>query len=85
MKIYGKVQGVFFRYELKKLADELQVKGFAKNNRIDGTLDVLAEGSNWTVDKIIDFCKKGPKMSRVDNVQIKEEKPRGDYTKFEII
>ncbi len=83
IKVYGKVQGVFFRYSAKELADRLGVKGFAKNN-FDGTVEVLAEGNDTEVNQIVEFCKQGPEMSRVEKIELKEEKVRGDYDKFEI-
>ena len=83
IKVYGKVQGVFFRYSVKELADRLGVKGFAKNN-FDKTVEVLAEGEDAAVNQIIEFCMRGPEMARVDNVEMKEEKFIGNYDKFEI-
>ncbi len=83
IKVFGKVQGVFFRYSAKELADRLGVRGFAKNN-FDGTVEILAEGNDAEVNQIVEFCKQGPEMSRVDKIELKEEKVRGDYDKFEI-
>lgn len=82
--ISGKVQGVFFRYSAQELANKLRIKGFARN-RADGTVEVLAEGSESAVNDFVEFCKKGPVMSRVDNAELKEEKFVGNYHKFEIV
>lgn len=83
IKVFGKVQGVFFRYSVKELADRLGVKGFAKNN-LDGSVEILAEGNDTAVSQIIEFCRQGPETARIDNVEVKEEKFIGNDDKFEI-
>ena len=41
--ITGRVQGVFFRMETKRAAEQMQVNGWVKN-RTDGTVEALFEG-----------------------------------------
>ena len=52
--ISGKVQGVFFRDNTRKKAEELGLKGYAKNLE-DGTVEVVAEGNE---EKINDLIKR---------------------------
>ncbi|MEM7825122.1 MAG: acylphosphatase [Candidatus Aenigmatarchaeota archaeon] len=82
--VFGRVQGVFFRYNTKKVADKLGVKGWVKNNS-DGTVEAVFEGEKNSVDKIIDWCKKGPMGARVERVDIEEEKNQKEFKKFSII
>ena len=52
LKIYGRVQGVFFRYTAKEKADEFAVTGFARNEE-DGSVYIEAEGEEENLDKFI--------------------------------
>lgn len=64
IKLYGRVQQVGFRYFVFKLAQEVGVKGFVKNQP-DGSVYVEAEGDEHTVDVFIHHCKMGPPHSEV--------------------
>ena len=71
MKISGQVQGVLFRKFIKDEADKLEIKGHVRN--LDsGEVEVVAEGSPETVDKMISICKKGSPQSVIKNVDIQE-------------
>jgi acylphosphatase len=69
IKIYGRVQGVGFRWFCRSNARRLNVSGYVKNLD-DGTVELVAQGDK--VDELIELCKKGPFFSRVDSVKIKE-------------
>lgn len=72
IKIYGLVQGVFFRARAKEQADKLNVTGFAKNMP-DGSVYIEAEGGKQNLDKFIKWCNKGPMMARVEKVEVSED------------
>lgn len=82
--ISGRVQGIFFRHNTKKIADKLNIKGWVKNNW-DGTVEAVFEGENDSVDKIVNWCHKGPIGAKVEKVDIKEEKYKGEFKEFSII
>jgi acylphosphatase len=67
--VAGKVQGVFFRASVKKVADIIGVKGFVRNEH-NGTVFVEAEGEDEMVNKLVDYCHHGPDGARVDKVSI---------------
>ena len=81
--ISGRVQGVFFRYNTKRVAEKLGVFGWVRNLE-DGRVEVVAEGEEDKIDKLIEFCKRGPPLARVDKVEVKEEEFRGKFDRFEI-
>lgn len=81
--IKGTVQGIFFRQFIKDNAERCDVRGFARNLE-DGRVEVFIEGEMENVEKMIDFCKKGPRHSRIENVEIKEEKLQ-DFKEFKIL
>ncbi len=67
--IEGKVQGVCFRKETKKVADILGVSGSVRNNP-DGSVEVVVFGDRDLVYKLIDYCHNGPELARVDKVSV---------------
>jgi acylphosphatase len=81
--IEGTVQGVFFRQFIKENAERCNLRGFARNLE-DGRVEVFIEGDNDNVDKMIELCKQGPRHSKIDNVEIKEEKFQ-DFKEFKVL
>lgn len=81
--ITGRVQGVWFRANTQKKAKTLDLKGWVKNLP-DGRVEAVFEGEKEQIDRIIEWCKKGPSFARVDDVQIQWETPMGDFTTFTI-
>ncbi|MFW6142418.1 MAG: acylphosphatase [Candidatus Saliniplasma sp.] len=77
----GKVQGVFFRANTKKKAQELGVNGWVKNLR-DGRVEAVFEGDEEKVDKVIKWCENSQPHARVDDVDISEEKSTEDLQHF---
>jgi len=70
--IYGHVIGVFFREGIKELALKLKIKGWVRNT-LDGKVEAVFEGDERDIEKMVEFCNKGPLGSKVDKVEIKEE------------
>ena len=82
VKIYGRVQGVWFRASTKEMADKLGIKGWVRNMP-DGTVEAVFEGDDKSVEKIIEWCHRGPPLARVDRVEVEYEEPQGE-TDFRI-
>ena len=82
IEVFGRVQGVFFRASTKSKADELGVKGFAKN-QTDGSVLIEAEGSEQQIETFANWCKKGPETALVTKCKIAEGKLK-NYERFEI-
>lgn len=78
IKVYGRVQGVFFRDSVKRQADILGIKGFAKNEP-DGSVYIEAEGEEDILQEFVRWCKTGPDLAYVNKVEIEE----GDVKNFE--
>lgn len=81
VKIFGEVQGVFFRANTKEKADELGIKGWVRNLP-DMCVEALFEGEDSKVNEIINWCRKGPIGARVDRIEVKEEKFRDEFKKI---
>ncbi len=67
--ISGIVQGVFFRGTTQRQARSLSLNGFVRNLS-DGTVEVIAEGEEAYLNRLIEWCRKGPPGARVENIQI---------------
>ncbi len=80
IKVYGKVQGVFFRAGAKEIADKLNISGFARNEP-DGTVYIEAEGEEKDLNKFLQWCKNGPEAATVDNIE-KTQGPLKNFTEF---
>jgi acylphosphatase len=46
-------------------------------NRPDGAVEAVFEGEADAVERLIDFCRRGPRGARVDSVDVVDEKPEG--------
>jgi acylphosphatase len=82
--IHGKVQGVFFRYHTYELAKKLGITGWVRNTS-DGRVEAVFEGDGDKIEKILEFCKRGPSLARVEKVEVKEEKFKGEFRDFKIV
>jgi acylphosphatase len=84
IKIYGRVQGVFFRHSAKQKAEELNIKGFAKNEP-DGTVYIEAEGEEENLKKFLDWCYQGPPMASVKKVEFEFSSEIKNFSEFVIL
>jgi acylphosphatase len=77
--VTGKVQGVFFRHSTRLEAERLAIVGFARNLS-DGSVEVVAEGTDAALEELRRFLRQGPRGARVDEVAetAVEEKLGGD-------
>jgi len=81
--VSGRVQGVFFRQNAKDKAEELGIKGWVKN-LADGRVEAAFEGQKDKVEMMLNWMKKGPLISRVDQVEVAWEQCQNEFRNFEI-
>jgi acylphosphatase len=81
--VHGHVQGVFFRDSLRRLADRHAVAGFVRNTR-EGTVEAVFEGSVDAVERLVDFCRLGPRGAVVERVDVDGEPVEG-LTGFRVV
>jgi acylphosphatase len=82
--IFGEVQGVFFRVNTQAQAQELGLTGWVKNEA-DATVKILAEGEQEQLEKLVDYCRSGHKLAKVQRVEVKWEEATGEFKDFDII
>lgn len=68
IRIYGRVQGVGYRAWVCRRADALNLSGWVRN-RINGSVEIMAEGDDQSVDSFLALCSKGPLFGCVDRIE----------------
>ena len=80
--VTGKVQGVYYRINVKNNAIKANFRGYVKN-LVNGTVEACVSCLESEVDTFIQILKNGSTQSRVTNIQ--KLKCNNTYTKiFEV-
>ncbi len=79
--IEGRVQGVGFRSNTRRLANKLGLRGWVRNLR-SGKVEIVVEGPEEMVDRLASWCHRGPTSAYVSKVTSEKETPTGEYTSF---
>lgn len=82
INVYGKVQGVGFRFYTNRKANELDICGFVQN-MADGSVYIEAEGDPVKLEQFVAWCHEGPAWARVSDVSIQKTPPAG-FSRFNI-
>jgi acylphosphatase len=82
IEVYGRVQGVGFRYSAQNKALQLGLTGYVKN-RADGSVYLEAEGSEARLSEFIRWCQTGPPRAIVKKVDVSEG-PVMDFQEFHV-
>ena len=82
--IFGKVQGVGFRYWLYEKAIKKNIRGWVKNT-IQGQVEALLIGDDENVIELIKQIEKGPYFSNVTKVKIQDYKQEYSKKSFDIL
>jgi acylphosphatase len=81
--VSGRVQGVFFRSEARREANRHNVTGWVRNLP-DGRVEAVFEGEKENVERIIEFCGKGPHGATVTKTDVSQESYTGEFKGFTI-
>jgi acylphosphatase len=74
--VRGLVQGVFFRDSVRRQATARGVHGWVRNTH-DGSVEAVFEGKPEAVERLVEFCRRGPRGAQVDDVEASEESVEG--------
>ncbi len=66
--VHGRVQGVGFRWWVWRQATRLGLQGLARNLR-DGSVEVIAEGSDSSLADLERVLAQGPPAAQVERVE----------------
>lgn len=90
--ISGRVQGIGFRQFIKSKSNRLNLKGWVRNlpasrqGGPDGRVEGIFAGERKNIEEILDYCRKGPFLAEVKDVEVDwNSKFKVDTIEFEII
>jgi acylphosphatase len=69
--VHGRVQGVWYRGWTVDTARALGLDGWVRNRR-DGSVEILAAGSEEAMALFIERCGEGPAAARIDRIDVEE-------------
>ncbi|OOH86354.1 acylphosphatase [Pasteurellaceae bacterium 15-036681] len=81
--VYGLVQGVGFRFFTWQTATKIGVKGTVRNCS-DGSVEVIAQGSEQQIAKLTEWLQNGPRSARVERVIELDYKGESNFDSFEV-
>ena len=74
--VFGRVQGVGFRWHTLRRAQELDLDGWVVN-RPDGSVSVHAEGEAEAVTALVSWLEHGPASASVDRIEVTDTTAEG--------
>lgn len=83
MTVRGRVQGVGFRWFVKRLADALGVSGYVRNLP-DSTVIIIGQASQPILHSFVDQIKLGSRRSTVLSIDVLPLEHASEYYGFEI-
>lgn len=81
--VMGEVQGVGFRFFIRRAASSLGVSGWVRNTP-DGTVELVAQGRRGHLDRLLDEARRGPSGARVEDVRVEWSTPQVTFSGFSI-
>lgn len=81
--VEGIVQGVSYRYNTEKKAHEYQLTGWVKNIS-NGNVEILCEGREENIGRLVEWCKVGPRGASVKKVHTEWGEYTGEFSSFDI-
>jgi len=79
--VHGMVQGVGFRYFVRRVANRLELTGDVRNLP-DYTVEIVAEGNPQKIEDLIGEVRKGPPSAVVERLEIHDIPVSGRYQTF---
>lgn len=82
--IFGRVQGVGFRFFTWQQAQKIGLSGTVRN-RDDGSVEVIAQGSEKQLTQLKQWLLQGSRFARVENILEQEYLTDSPYQQFRVI
>lgn len=82
--IEGHVQGVGFRYWVRRHALRMGLTGWVMNLDDERGVQVVAEGESLPIEHLERLLRTGPPGARVDRLEARREPASGEWDRFEI-
>ena len=82
-RIFGRVQGVFFRASTQTEANKLGITGWVENTA-EGGVYLEAEGTKNGLERFVSWLHKGPKFAKVEQVIVESSEASDSFQGFDI-
>ena len=83
LRVRGRVQGVSYRAHTRATATRLGLAGWVRN-RHDGSVELIAEGQREQLHALLEWCREGPPLARVEAVEPDWGSATGEFDEFVI-
>ena len=84
-RITGRVQGVGFRWWVRRHAEGLGLSGWVMNAPDERSVELVAEGPTPSLDELERLIREGPSGAIVDGVDARRDAASGEYDGFGIV
>lgn len=84
-RITGRVQGVGFRWWVRRQAEGLRLTGWVMNDNSERTVELVAEGPSGSLDELERRLWRGPDGARVEGVDARRSPASGEFERFGIV
>lgn len=81
--VSGRVQGVWFRQSTADVARSLGLAGWVRNLGT-GQVEAAFEGEEETVERMIEWCRRGPPRAAVTGLDVTRLAPEGLPSSFDV-
>jgi acylphosphatase len=84
-RITGRVQGVGFRWWVRRQADSLELTGWVMNADDERSVELVAEGESRALDDLESRLRDGPSGAQVETVDARRALASGEFDRFGIV
>ena len=84
-RVTGRVQGVGFRWWVRRQAVVLNLTGWVMNADDERSVELVAEGEPAALDQLERSVRIGPSGSRVESVRAERGPASGEFDRFGIV
>jgi acylphosphatase len=84
-RVTGRVQGVGFRWWVRRQAVALNITGWVMNADDERSVELVAEGEPAALEELERSVRIGPSGSRVESVRAERGPASGEFDQFGIV
>jgi len=89
LKVSGRVTAVGFRFFVVEKAQSLGLFGWVANSNqsfwsSSGEVEVMVEGPRGDIEKLIEYCRQGPPLAKVNKIEEEWGKATGEFENFKV-
>ena len=81
LHIFGRVQGVGYRYHFSEQAQRLGITGWVRNRR-GGSVEAMIQGTPESIETLVSWARMGPAAAQVERIDVNSTE--GSFAGFEL-